>query len=154
MVAAKNAMKPSEVTSQLRIPVDSNHPLVVFDGVCVLCNRAVDFIIRNDRRKVFRFAQIGSEAGTAIMIGFNSDNAPMTSVYLIEGGNICMKSTAVLRILRLLGGAWSMLYGFVLVPRFMRDGIYDFVARHRYGWFGRRTSCRVLTDDIVDRFVQ
>jgi predicted DCC family thiol-disulfide oxidoreductase YuxK len=147
-------MKQNEVAPQLNIPVVHDHPLIVFDGVCVLCNRAVDFIIRNDQRKVFRFAQIGSEAGTAIAIAFNAGNAPTTSVYLIEGGNVYMKSTAVLRVLRLLGGVWSTLYVFVLFPRFIRDGIYDFVARHRYGWFGRRTSCRVLTDDIIDRFVQ
>lgn len=147
-------MRQNKVISELEIPLDPSHPLIVFDGVCVLCNRTVDFIICNDRRKLFRFAQIQLEAGTANAIGLNAGNAPTTSVYLIEGDKTYMKSTAVLRILRLLGGFWSTLYVFILVPRFMRDGIYNFIARHRYGWFGRTTSCRVLTDDIADRFVQ
>jgi predicted DCC family thiol-disulfide oxidoreductase YuxK len=147
-------MKQNEVISQLRIPADPNHPLVVFDGVCVLCNRTVDFIIQRDRRKIFRFAQLQSEAGAAIVNALDIGNAPTASVYLIEGDNTYTKSTAVLRILRLLGSPWSTLYIFALIPRFMRDGIYDIIARHRYGWFGRTTSCRALTSDIADRFVQ
>ena len=88
------------------------------------------------------------------MSALDTDNAPTASVYLIEGNNTYTKSTAVLRILRFLGGAWSTLYIFALIPRSVRDGIYDFIARHRYGWFGRTTSCRALTTDIADRFVQ
>lgn len=147
-------MKQNKLNSQLNIPEDLNHPLIVFDGVCVLCNRTVDFIIRHDKRKLFRFTQLQSGAGTAIVNTLETGNPPTTSVYLIEGDNICVKSAAVLRVLRLLDGAWSMLYVFVLVPRFIRDGIYDFIARHRYDCFGRATSCRVPTDDIIDRFVQ
>jgi predicted DCC family thiol-disulfide oxidoreductase YuxK len=140
--------------SQLRIPADPNRPLIVFDGVCVLCNRTVDFIIQRDQRKLLRFVQLQSEAGTTIVNTLDIGDAPTASVYLIEGDNTYTKSTAVLRILRLLGGVWSTLYIFALIPRFVRDGIYDFIARHRYGWFGRTTSCRALTSDIADRFVQ
>lgn len=147
-------MNANDVISQLGIPADPNHPLIVFDGVCVLCNRAVDFIIRRDRRRLFRFARIQSVARTAIEDAPDAENAPIVSVYLIEGDTAYTKSTAVLRILRLLGGVWSMLYVVALIPRFMRDGIYDLIARRRYGWFGRATSCRALTDDIADRFVQ
>ena len=107
-------MKQNEATSQLRIPVDPNHPLIVFDGVCVLCNRAVDFIIQRDRRKIFRFAQIQSDAGTAIVSALDIGDAPTASVYLIEGDNTYTKSTAVLRILRLLGGVWWAHY---IMPR-------------------------------------
>jgi predicted DCC family thiol-disulfide oxidoreductase YuxK len=121
----------------------------VFDGVCVLCNRTVDFIILRDRRKLFRFAQIQSDAVAAIVNALDGGTAPTASVYLIEGNNTYTKSTAVLRILRLLGGVWRVLYIFALIPRFMRDGIYDFIARHRYGWFGRTTSCRALTSEIA-----
>ncbi|MCX6833329.1 MAG: DCC1-like thiol-disulfide oxidoreductase family protein [candidate division Zixibacteria bacterium] len=140
--------------SQLRIPADPNRPLIVFDGVCVLCNRTVDFIIQRDQRKLLRFVQLQSEAGTTIVNTLDIGDAPTASVYLIEGDNTYTKSTAVLRILRLLGGVWSTLYIFALIPRFIRDGIYDFIARHRYGWLGRTTSCRALTSDIADRFVQ
>jgi predicted DCC family thiol-disulfide oxidoreductase YuxK len=147
-------MKQKEDISQPRVPAELKHPLIVFDGVCVLCNRTVDFIIQHDRRRIFLFAQLQSEPGTAIVNGLDSAGAPMDSVYLIEGNNTYTKSTAVLRILRLLGGVWSTLYIFALIPRFVRDGIYNFIARHRYGWFGRMTSCRALTSDIVDRFVQ
>jgi predicted DCC family thiol-disulfide oxidoreductase YuxK len=146
-------MKQSEVISKGRIPVNANMPLVIFDGVCVLCNRSVDFIIRRDQRKIFRFAQIQSEAGATKINGQSPDDATTASVYLIEGDSTYTKSTAVLRILRSLGGVWSTLYIFVLIPRFVRDGIYDLIAKHRYGWFGRMASCRAPTSDTADRFI-
>jgi predicted DCC family thiol-disulfide oxidoreductase YuxK len=147
-------MKQKEDISQPRVPAELRHPLIIFDGVCVLCNRTVDFIIQHDRRKIFRFAQIQSGSGTATVNVLDNGGAPMDSVYLIEGDGVYAKSTAVLRILRSLGGVWSTLYIFILIPRFVRDGIYNFIARHRYGWFGRTTSCRALTSNFVDRFVQ
>jgi predicted DCC family thiol-disulfide oxidoreductase YuxK len=147
-------MKQSEVISKHGIPLGANVSLVIFDGVCVLCNRSVDFIIRHDRRKIFRFAQIQSEAGAAILGSLDGDNATTASVYLIEEDITYTKSTAVLRILRSLGGVWRALYIFVLIPRFVRDGIYDFIAKHRYRWFGHTESCCVPTSEIANRFIR
>lgn len=128
------------------------HPVILFDGVCNLCNRAVQFVIRRDKKKLFRFASLQSEAaaklGKQLPIPENQD-----SFILIQNGKIYTGSTAALRVLRLLGGWHSLLYAFMIVPRFIRDGVYRQIARNRYEWFGRQESCWVPTPELRELFL-
>lgn len=143
------------------------HPVILFDGVCNLCNATVRFVIERDRRGRFRFAPLQAPAaqtlisrladpGTApppAVLLSETDREGPASIILVEGSRAYVKSTAALRIARHLGGVYRALYALVLVPRFIRDAVYDFVARNRYGWFGKRDACMVPTPELRDRFL-
>ena len=126
------------------------NPIVFFDGVCNLCNGAVRFILARDPAGRFRFAPLQSQAAER----FLGDDRPAESIILLEGGKTHTKSTAVLRIARGLRFPWPMLYGFVAVPRPWRDWIYNWVARHRYAWFGKREFCMVPSPELRRRFME
>jgi predicted DCC family thiol-disulfide oxidoreductase YuxK len=126
---------------------------VLFDGVCNLCNASVRFVIARDPSARFRFAALQSPAA-AVLLRDASVPVPLPdSVVLIEDGRAYVKSDAALRIARRLRFPWPIAYGFVVVPRFIRDRIYDVIAAHRYRWFGRRDVCMVPTPDLVRRFL-
>jgi predicted DCC family thiol-disulfide oxidoreductase YuxK len=127
------------------------NPIVLFDDVCSLCNASVQFIIARDPRGVFCFASLQSETGKALRKKF--DVPEVDSLVLIENGRYYTKSSAALRICRRLAGAWKLFYIFWLVPKPLRDYIYDFVAKHWYEWFGKRDHCLMPTPDIRARFL-
>jgi len=134
---------------------DAAHAIVLFDGVCNLCNGSVLFIIDRDRSAYFRFAALQSEAARRVLAGLGRtprDGDP-ESIILVEGDRMYEQSSAALRIVRRLRGAWKLLYAFVIVPRPLRDVVYRFVARHRYRWFGRTSECRVPTPELRERFL-
>jgi predicted DCC family thiol-disulfide oxidoreductase YuxK len=128
------------------------NPILYFDGECNLCNRAVQFVIRHDKQKRFRFASLQSAAGEVMKSSFQG-RIP-DSIVLEYDGVYRVKSSAVLHMLRLLGGGWQLLYAFMIVPRLLRDYLYDFISRHRYQLYGRRDSCMVPTKELQSRFVQ
>lgn len=134
----------------------SDHGVVLFDGVCNLCNGTVQFILDRDRAKHFQFAALQSEAGARVLAAHG--RGPVTgdpdSVILVEGGALYEHSDAALRVARRLGGVWSLLYALVVVPRFVRDAVYRFIARNRYRWFGRTETCRIPTPELRARFLQ
>jgi predicted DCC family thiol-disulfide oxidoreductase YuxK len=115
--------------------------VIYFDGVCGLCNGFVDFVMARDRSRGFRFAALQGSTATA-RFGDPGDVDPSTILFE-EDGVVYEKSTAALRILSRLGGPWALVAVFGLVPRPVRDAVYDWVARNRYGWFGRRDTCRL-----------
>lgn len=125
--------------------------ILFFDGVCNLCNGLVKFVIRHDHNAAIRFAPLQSQ-GAADLLCRNNITGSDSVIYLTEGG-FFIKSSAILRMFRDMGGAWRLLYGFIIVPRFIRDFIYDVVARNRYRIFGRRESCMVPTPDVKERFL-
>ena len=129
--------------------------IVLFDGVCNLCNAAVNFIIDRDRRARFRFAALQSEAALAALgrVGRKAPAGDPDSLVLIEAGRLYERSDAVLRIARRLGFPWRLAWGLVVLPRSWRDAVYRHVARNRYRWFGRREVCRVPTPDLAERFL-
>lgn len=127
--------------------------IVVFDGVCVACNRSVDFLLRHDRAKRYRFAAMQSPAGHALMAAHGIDPANPASFLLLEGGRAFRDSEAALRVLSGLGGAWRCARIALFVPRALRDAAYRWVARHRYRWFGTRDACRVPTPAEAERFL-
>lgn len=126
--------------------------IVLFDGICNLCTGSVKFIINRDPLSRFRFASLQSEAGKKLVQRSASGSSLESLVYL--RGNTCFrKSAAVLHILKDLGGVWKLLYMFILVPRFLRDFLYDRIAKNRYKLFGKRQNCMVPTPDLSRRFL-
>lgn len=115
------------------------HTLVFFDGVCGLCNGFVDFLLRHDRREALRFAPLQGPTAAAHP-GVPGD---MHSVVVVQASRVLVKSEAAIVVLGQLGGAWRLVSVARLVPRVVRDAIYDLIARNRYTWFGRRDACRL-----------
>lgn len=120
-----------------------NHPVILFDGVCNLCNSSVQFIINHDKKQVFRFASLQSEFGKNILQQFDLSDKNIDSVMLFENNSVMIKSTAALNIAKRLGGGYSLLYALIIIPKFIRDFVYDFIARNRYKWFGKQESCMI-----------
>ncbi len=128
-------------------------PLILFDGVCNLCNAWVRFVIRRDSTGVFRFAAQQSSVGRAMIEDRMGGAAQLSSVILIENHAIYTESDAILRILARLGPPWSWITLLRIVPPRVRDACYCFIVRHRYKWFGRTEVCQVPTADIRSRFL-
>jgi predicted DCC family thiol-disulfide oxidoreductase YuxK len=131
----------------------AGHAIVLFDGVCNVCNSSVNFIIKRDARGYFLFAPLQSPAGRAWQERLALDAERLDTTVLIEDGHAYLRSSAALRIARRLGGPYPLLYAFVVVPSFLRDFAYNWFARRRYRWFGRRDACMAPAEDIRDRFL-
>jgi predicted DCC family thiol-disulfide oxidoreductase YuxK len=128
--------------------------IILFDGVCNLCNGFVQFIIRHDSAGYFQFTSLQSEVGQRLLAQYGTTVATTPeTVVLIKQGRLYTHSTAVLHILRSLGGAWQLFYAGLLLPRVVRDAVYRFVARHRYRWFGQQDACMLPTPDLAQRFL-
>lgn len=135
--------------------MESNKKIILFDGVCNLCNGAVQFVIKRDKKDVFRYAALQSEVGQNLLEARKIDTSKIDSIILIEPGvAFYTKSDAALEIARGLGGLWRLLLVFQWVPSSIRDIIYDFVARNRYRWFGRKEQCMVPTPELQAKFLQ
>lgn len=131
-----------------------NEPYVIlFDGVCNLCTASVQFVIRHDQRKVFVFAALQSENGKRLLSDYHLPENDLLSIILIEDNKIYLRSTAALRIAKRLRGLWPLLYGFIIMPKLLRDGIYNYIAKKRYKWFGKQTVCMVPTPELRARFL-
>ena len=131
----------------------SSHAIVLFDGVCNFCNRSVNWIIRRDKRGYFRFAPLQSEIGEELQQQYGLDPSALDTLVLIERGKVHVKSTAALRIVRRLSSRWRALYMLIAVPRPVRDFAYDWFARRRYRWFGKREECMVPSPKVRERFL-
>ena len=127
--------------------------LVLFDGVCNLCNGSVQFIIRHDPQGTFSFASLQSDTGQRVLNGLGLSATEMDSFVYVRGGKAFKRSTAALLVAKDLGGFTSLMYAFILVPRPLRDAVYRLVARYRYSWFGKRESCMVPTAELKSRFL-
>jgi predicted DCC family thiol-disulfide oxidoreductase YuxK len=121
---------------------ESNH-LVLVDGVCNLCNASVKFLIKRDKHSKFEFIPLQSEKGKATLSRFTLQETHLNSIVFISGTVCYTKSTAVLEILYVLGGMWKLLYGFIIVPRPLRDFVYQIIAKLRYRLFGKAESCEL-----------
>lgn len=134
--------------------MSSSSAVILFDGVCNLCNGFVQFVIRHDSAGQFRFTSLQSQAGQALLAAHGTAVATTPeTVVLIEAGRLYTHSNAVLRIMRSLGGFWQLAYLGVLLPQFMRDALYRYVARHRYQWFGQQDACMLPTPELAQRFL-
>ena len=139
----------------LALPVDPReHPIVLFDGVCNLCEGAVRFAIERDPTARFRFAPLQSPLGRTLLLRHGYDPDAIDAVVLVDGEGAHDRSTAALRLAAGLRGPWRWLASpLLLVPRRLRDAVYGWIARHRYRWFGRRAECLVPTPELRARFL-
>ena len=130
----------------------ANQPVILFDGVCNFCNGAVNFAIKRDKKARLKFATLQSGIASQLLDKFNLSARDLNSFVLIENGKVYTRSTAALKVFRYLDGLWPLMYGFIIVPIFLRDAIYKLIAKNRYRWFGIRKECMIPTPGIRSRF--
>lgn len=134
-------------------PDPLDHPVILFDGVCNLCNGSVLFIIKRDPRARFYFAALQSDFGIGQLKSFGLPATALNSVLLMKDGMLYQKSNAALEIAKHLSGLWPALYIFKIIPPFLRDGLYMWIARNRYRWFGKKDACMIPTPELKSRFL-
>ncbi len=127
--------------------------VLLFDGVCNLCNNSVQFIIKRDKKKRIYFSALQAEKGQALLQKFALPTQDFNTVVYIRGDKYYIKSSAVLYILWDLGGIWRVFFPFILFPKFLRNPIYTRIASNRYRWFGRQESCMLPTIELKARFL-
>ena len=128
--------------------------IVFFDGICNLCNSSINFIIDRDPLVKFRFAPLQSDLARELLCKYEINTENLESLVYYDGKNIYRRSRAVLEIVKRMRRLWPLLYVFILIPAFVRDIIYDFVAKNRYKWFGHQSACRVPTSELRARFLE
>lgn len=129
------------------------YKIILFDGVCNLCNGAVTYIIKRDKKNVFKFAALQSEIGKELVSKFKIDTSKVDSIIFIDGEKHYEKSSAALHIAKHLSGAYPLLFGFIIMPGFIRDSFYDYIAKNRYKWFGKKESCMIPTLELKSKFL-
>lgn len=132
---------------------EQSHSIILFDGVCNLCNSSINFVIKRDKNETFKFATLQEEPGILLLKRYGIDTVDTDSIILIENGKAHIKSTAALRVARKLSNAWPLLYGFILVPPFIRNWVYSYIAKNRYKWYGKQESCMIPTPALKDKFL-
>jgi predicted DCC family thiol-disulfide oxidoreductase YuxK len=133
--------------------IQDRYDIVLFDGVCNLCNHAVDIIIRNDQAGHFKVAALQDEKTKDLLKGYHINSDYLDSIILIRGDNVFYKSRAALEITKKLKGFWPLLYSFLLIPAVVRDPVYDWIAKNRYKWYGKKDTCRLPTSEEKARFL-
>lgn len=133
--------------------VSNKKSIILFDGVCILCNSSIQFVLKHDIKQQFLFASLQSDAAQKLLLQFNYKNSNLNSIILIEDDKIYEKSTAALRISKELNPLWNMLYIFIIIPKGIRDIVYNFTAKNRYKWFGKRDTCLVYSEEYKKRFI-
>lgn len=128
-------------------------PVLLFDGVCNLCNASVQWVLKRDRKGIFRFASLQSQTGQELLKAFGFSQENFDTVVLIDGEHIFTRADAPLEVVRRLGGAWSLLTVFKIIPRSVRNAVYDWVARNRYRWFGKKEACMLPRPEWKERFL-
>ncbi len=148
-----NASPEDSETQPDPLTVAESHPVLLFDGVCNLCNRWIQFVIERDPDATFRFAPLQSSAAQQLLADAGYQGETLDSVVLIDGGEYYDKSDAVIRTARHLGGVYRLLGPFGVFPARLRNVFYDFVAARRYRWFGKREACMMPTPENKKRFL-
>jgi predicted DCC family thiol-disulfide oxidoreductase YuxK len=128
--------------------------ILLFDGHCSLCNGAVDFVLKRDTRKKLLLASIQGTAGQGVLKKYELPPSYLDTLVLVEEGKVYLGSTAALRVARFLGGGWPLFYGLIIIPKGVRDRIYQWISEHRYQWFGRRDTCRMPTASESAHFLR
>jgi predicted DCC family thiol-disulfide oxidoreductase YuxK len=130
-----------------------DYPIILFDGVCNFCNGAVNFVVGQDKKKIFRFAPLQSATAQNLLAKHNLPKKDFDSFVFIDGGKAYLSSTAALRVMQKLPWYWKWIQAFWIVPERLRNGVYRFIARNRYKWFGQREQCMVPDADMRSRFL-
>ena len=127
--------------------------IIFFDGVCNLCNTSIDFVIQRDKKNHFLVGALQEDISKQILSKFDVREDYLDSIVLLENGEIYYKSTAALKIARNLSGLWPVLYIFIVIPKFLRDPIYDWIGTNRYRWFGKKNTCRIASPEEKAKFL-
>ncbi|MEL6534933.1 MAG: thiol-disulfide oxidoreductase DCC family protein [Bacteroidota bacterium] len=127
--------------------------VILFDGVCNMCNSSVNFVIDHDPQGKYSFAALQSDFGREQIQAYGGDPAQLDSIVLIKNGKVYKRSRAALEVAKGLSGLLPLVYVFRIVPPFIRDAVYNWVAKNRYKWFGKRDECRIPTPELRSRFV-
>jgi predicted DCC family thiol-disulfide oxidoreductase YuxK len=127
--------------------------VILFDGVCNLCNSSIDFVIKRDKADRFLVGALQSEEGKKLLTDLDANPNYLDSLALIEDNKIYYRSTAALKIARKLSGGWPLLYGLIVLPSAIRDGVYDWIGKNRYRWFGEKSTCRLPTATEKSKFL-
>lgn len=127
--------------------------ILLFDGVCNLCSGIVHFSIARDPHQKFKFASLQSPEGRELLEKFALPTDDFDTFVLIDGEKCYLKSTAALRSMKEFSGLWPLMYAFIIVPKPLRDLVYDLIAKNRYDWFGKKDQCYMPTDDMKSRFL-
>lgn len=134
-------------------PAEAGRPVILFDGVCNLCTGSVRFVIGRDARKQFRFASLQSPVAEKLLGAQGHARAGLESILLIKDGRVYRKSTAALMIARRLDGLWPLLAALLVIPRPLRDAVYDWIGARRYRLFGKRDACWTPRPELAERFL-
>lgn len=134
--------------------LEGKNPVLLFDGVCNLCNNFVQWLIVKDKKGIFKYASLQSEFGQWLLQKNNFPKNHFDTVILLENGKIYTHSTVSLRIMKKLGGFYGLLYSFIIIPPFIRDWIYNIVANNRYKWFGKKNKCVIPKPEWQGRFIK
>lgn len=126
--------------------------IILFDGICNLCSGSVQFVIKRDPEAYFKFASLQSDFGQQQLQKFGLDQNSFHSIILVSGDKVYQRSDAALEIAKKLNGAWPIMYGFKILPRFLRDGAYNLIGRNRYKLFGKMDACWIPTPELKSRF--
>lgn len=127
--------------------------IVLFDGVCTLCNASIDFILKRDHKNRFLVGALQEPISKKVLSNFQIDPSYLDSLVLVENGQIYFRSTAALRIAKGLRGGWPLFYFLIVIPAFARDPIYDWIGKNRYRWFGKKSTCRIPTIEEMEKFL-
>lgn len=131
----------------------SKESIILFDGVCNLCNGVVNFVIKRDKKNSLQFAPLQSETAYVLLRKYKTQTLGMPSFVFIENGKVYTQSTGALKVCRHLSGAWPALYALLIVPQFIRDGVYKWIAKNRYKWFGKKDECMIPTPELRSKFL-
>ena len=130
-----------------------NKPIILFDAVCNLCNNSVQYVIKHDPHAFFTFASLQGETGQQLLKKNGLSTNDLNSFVLIINNKVLTRSAAALNVARHLGGFTKLLYGFIIVPAFIRDAVYNIIAKNRYKWFGKKETCMLPTPELSSRFL-
>ena len=133
--------------------VNLQQPIILFDGVCNFCNGAVQAILKIDKDKKFLFAALQSAAGQRLLAEYHLSKTDLNTFIFIDKGNAFQKSAAALKVINYLPGGWRLLKIFGIIPPFIRDAVYDLIARNRYKWFGKKEACMIPSKELMSRFL-
>lgn len=130
-----------------------NNPLILFDGVCNLCNDSVQLVIKNDSENIFVFSALQNELVQNYLTKIDTDLLQLDTILLVTPSKIYTKSSAALTIARHLKGIYPLLYVFYIIPKPLRDLVYNFIAKNRYKWYGKKESCMIPNPELKNKFL-
>ncbi|MEP6466538.1 MAG: thiol-disulfide oxidoreductase DCC family protein [Parafilimonas sp.] len=130
-----------------------DHPIILFDGVCNLCTGSVQYVIKHDAKRIFRFASLQSSFAQKLLSTHNLPVHDFNSFILFEKNKFYTRSTAALLVAKKLKGSIKLFYVFIIVPKFIRDAVYKIIAKNRYKWFGKKNECWIPTPELKNLFL-